>query len=115
TSTLRRSLMIIKSQNPYFDLVGVRDPEERFFGRVHQLRRVFSAIENHQSISLVGSLHLGKSSLLQCLLLPEIQKRFECDLSHHILVLLDLREYLHKASDDFFDAVSKHIVACCRE
>ena len=107
--------MTTKSQNPYYDLAGVRDPEHRFYGYVHLLQRLFSAIMNHQSISLVGSVHIGKSSVLQCLLQPEIQERFESDLSHHLLVLIDLRQYLQKTSNDFFEAVSTEIITQSRE
>jgi AAA-like domain len=103
--------MVIEYQNPYYDLAAVRDPIMMFFGRVHELRRILSAIANKQSISLVGSLHMGKSSTLHCVCLPEIQQRFELDLSHHLLVLIDLRDYFQKTSHDFFTTVSDQIIA----
>ncbi|QBD80390.1 hypothetical protein EPA93_32230 [Ktedonosporobacter rubrisoli] len=95
--------------NPYYDLAAVRDPK-MFFGRSHLLRRLYSATTNRQSVSLVGPRHIGKSSVLKCMQVPEIYARFGYDLSHTLLVLLDLREYLQKNCDDFFNAVSKQVV-----
>ncbi len=86
--------MQAKLKNPYFTVSAVRDPD-MFFGRAELLKKVYSAITDRHSVSLVGSRRIGKSSLLRCMLSPEIQKRFEYDLKHHIFVFIDLREYSH--------------------
>lgn len=96
--------------NPYCAVSAVRNPD-MFFGRTDLLRRFYSAIANHQSVSLVGSRHIGKSSFLKCVQSPEIQRRFEYDLSHYIFVFIDLRQYLQKTFDDFFEELSKLITA----
>jgi hypothetical protein len=98
--------------NPYFNLTALRNPD-MFFGRAGLLRRFYSAIANRQSVSILGSNHVGKSSFLLCARLPEIQERFDYDLSYHIFVYLDLRVYLHKTCEDFFEAVSNGIIARC--
>jgi hypothetical protein len=99
--------------NPYCDIAAVRQPE-MFFGRGDLLRQLFSLVAHRQSISLVGPQHIGKSSILASMCFPEIQQRFEEDLSHHIFVWLDLREFLsRKTADDFFETVTRHIVAQC--
>jgi hypothetical protein len=99
--------------NPYYDLAAVRQPE-MFFGREDLLRQLFSLVAHQQSVSLVGPHHIGKSSILRSMSFPEIQQRFEEDLSHHIFVWLDLREFLsHETADDFFATVTGHIVAQC--
>ena len=85
-----------------------------FFGRTNLLRRLYAAIANRQSVSLVGSRHIGKSSLLWCACLPEIRARFDFNLHRHIFVYLDLREYLHKTCEDFFHAVSEEIISQSR-
>jgi hypothetical protein len=100
------------NSNPYFNLTAIRSLE-MFFGRSHLLRRFYAAIANRQSVSLVGPRHIGKSSFLLCASLPEMRERFEFDLSHHIFVYFDLREYLHKTCEDFFDAVSNGLIARC--
>lgn len=100
--------------NPYYDLAAIQRPE-MFFGRSQILRRVYSAIANKQCISLVGSRHIGKSSVLSCMRFPQMQRQFEYDLSRHVLVFIDLREYLHKTSQDFFSAVSEQIVLYSRK
>src|SRR5689334_20542761 len=95
--------------NPYYGMNALRDPD-MFFGRSNTLRRIYSAIANRQCISLAGSLHLGKSSVLHCLRMPEIQRRFDYNLKHHILVLIDLRAYPRKSAEDFFREVSRQMV-----
>jgi hypothetical protein len=99
-------------RNPYFNLTAIRRLD-MFFGRTHLLRRFYAAIANRQSVSLVGPRHIGKSSFLLCASQPEMQAHFEFDLSHHIFVYLDLREYLHKTCEDFFHVVSKGLIARC--
>ena len=95
--------------NPYYSTSVLRNTD-MLFGRILLLRRIYSALANRQSISLVGSRHMGKSSLLHCLRQPELQKQFEYDFSRYIFVLIDLREYRDKNSEDFFAAVSHQII-----
>src|SRR5437588_1482171 len=104
----RRSIMEHNLLNPYFDLATVRN-STMFFGRTNLLRRLYAAIANRQSVSLIGSRHIGKSSLLWYACLPEIQEHSGFNLYRHIFVPLDLREYLRKTSEDFLHAVSKKI------
>ncbi len=98
--------------NPYFNLIAIRS-SDMFFGRADLLRRLYTAVTNRQSVAVVGSRHIGKSSFLLCASLTEIQERFDFDLSRHIFVYIDLREYLHKTSADFFHAVSRGIISRC--
>jgi hypothetical protein len=100
------------NSNPYFNLTAIRDLD-RFFGRTPLARRFYAAIANRQSVSLVGQRHIGKTSFLLCTSQPKMRERFEFDLSHHIFVYLDLREYLHKTCEDFFEAVSNGLIARC--
>lgn len=99
-----------QADNPYFNIHPIHDAQ-MFFGREQALRRVYSAIANQQNISLVGPYKIGKTSLLQCLGLAELQGRFKCDLSRHILVLIDLKALMKKSEDEFFEAVNKRIQA----
>ena len=99
--------------NPYFNVATIRNAD-MFFGRTRLLRCFYEALVKRQSVSLVGPHNIGKSSLLRCACLPEVQARFEFDLSRHVMVFLDLREYLQKNGADFFGAVCKHIIAQSR-
>lgn len=96
--------------NPYSRLTPV-DVSEEFIGRTQLLRRLYSALANRQSISLVGPRLIGKSSVLRCLARPEMQARFGVDLSHTIFIHLDLREFLRKTSEEFFRDVTRRIIA----
>jgi shikimate kinase len=96
--------------NPYFNINPIRDVE-MLFGRMPELRRLYSAIVNHQNISLVGPRKIGKTSLLQCLGAEELQRSFASDLSRHIMVLIDLKAHLKKSEDEFFNAVNRRILA----
>ena len=75
--------------NPYIDMMPIHEAA-KFFGREYLLRRFYSAIANRQSISLIGSRHIGKSSLLTCACREEIQERFEVDL-RRAFVTSDIR------------------------
>ncbi len=99
--------------NPYQNLTALRRAD-MFFGRGALLRRLYSGVANQQCLSLVGPRHIGKSSVLTCMLLPEIQKQFEYDLNKHLFVSLDLRKYRKQTSEFFFESVSKQIIAQCQ-
>ena len=105
--------------NPYFNLKPVRKPAhnpdtpDMFYGRAELFRRFFAAIAEHQSVSLVGSWHIGKTSFLLRVSLPEVQQAFGFDGSHFLFVYLDLRKYLNKTCENFFHAVSRAIIARC--
>src|SRR5579859_227200 len=107
--------------NPYFSLSPVRKPAyssdapDMFYGRADLFQRFFAAIANHQSVSLVGSWHIGKTSFLLRVSLPEVQQAFGFDGSHFLFVYLDLRKYLRKTCENFFHAVSRAIIAHCPE
>ena len=102
------------SPNPYFHMTTIRSAN-MFFGRKNLLRRFYQAILNHQSVSLVGQRHIGKSSFLWCVGLPEIQELYPFDLRRFIFVPLDLREYLYKNSNDFFQNVTREIILQSRK
>ena len=98
-----------QSPNPYFNLAMIRNVE-MFFGRNKLLKRFYAALANRQSVSILGKRRIGKSSFLWCAALPEMQARFPFDLSHHIFIFLDLHDYLHRSSEDFFHRVSREII-----
>ncbi len=106
--------MQTKLTNPYQSLKPITDPL-MFFGPASVVLKIYSALENYDSISLVGSRHSGKTTLLRCMSQPIVQKRLGYDLSHHLFVYIDIRNWLWKSSDDFFDMVSKAIIAASRE
>src|SRR5579859_7775411 len=109
--------MQISRTNPYFNLKPIHKPMygsatlDMFYGRTNLLERFFAAIANHQSVSLVGSRHIGKTSFLLRACQPEVQQHFEIDASQFLFVYLDLRKYLRKTCEDFFRAVSEAIIA----
>lgn len=98
-----------QSPNPYFNLAMIRNVE-MFFGRDKLLKRFYTALANHQSVSILGKRRIGKSSFLWCASLPEMQAHFSFDLSHHIFIFLDLHDFFQRSSEDFFHRVSREIV-----
>ena len=99
-----------ESSNPYFAKAKLHDPE-MFFGRQDLLRRVYETVAHRQSVSILGPRGIGKSSFLWYASLLEVQTQFRFDLSRHLFVLLDLRNYLNKTCEDFFHKVSQAIIA----
>ena len=100
--------------NPYYDYDTVRDPS-MFFGRKHELKMLFHAIEKRQCFSIVGSRHIGKSSLLKFLANTELQQRYGYNLHDRIFILTDWREYLQKTREDFFRSVCEQIIFQSRD
>lgn len=94
--------------NPYQNLTVVRN-SEMFFGYTSALRDIYSAISHHQSLSLMGSRHSGKSSVLTHVALPETQQHFSFDSKHYLFVLINFSEHLECSSEEFFDFVSGQI------
>ncbi|HLI89693.1 MAG TPA: AAA-like domain-containing protein [Ktedonobacteraceae bacterium] len=102
-----------KPANPYYNRDAVRDLS-MFFGRQDELRILYNAIDKRQCFSIVGSRHIGKSSLLQFLGEPELQQRYGYDLHDRIFILTDCREFLQRTREDFFRSVCDQIVAQSR-
>lgn len=92
--------------NPFYHLMAICNLD-MFFGRVSLLRRFYELLYNRQSVSLIGPRGIGKSSFLCCASQIEMQEHFPFDLSHHLFVLLDLRQHIYKTSEEFFHGV------CC--
>jgi len=95
--------------NPYYDYDAVRDLS-MFFGRQDELRVLYNAIDKRQCFSIVGSRHIGKSSLLKYLGVPELQECYGYKLHDRIFILTDWREYLKKTREDFFRSVCDQII-----
>lgn len=95
--------------NPYSQTAALHR-SDMFFGRQDSLEHLCAAIMDEQSVAVIGSRRIGKSSLLTCLCLPDIQQRVRRLLDHHLLVLLDLEEHLQKTPDDFFALISEHLL-----
>lgn len=106
----------IPSRNPYGHLTAIRDLQ-LFVGRTYELRRLYAAITDQQCISIVGTRRIGKSSILYCMRLPEMQEHYasEYDPSKHILVFMDLGEFVQKTRDDFFNHVATQLVVQCKD
>lgn len=101
--------------NPYLVLTPVRIAG-MFFGPFATAGKIYSVIAIHESVSLVGPRHSGKTSLLYCLTLPAIQAHFpEYDVGHCLFVYIDVRNCLRKTGDDFLEFVSEKIIAAARE
>lgn len=90
--------------NPFYANDAVRDVT-MFFGRQRELQMLYQAIAKHQSVSIVGIRHIGKSSVLKFLGEPALQRLYGFDPQRYIFILTDWREYLQKTRDDFFHAV----------
>lgn len=100
---------ISRSSDPFRDYDVVRD-FSMFFGRKYELRAIYSSLTNHQNVALVGKRHIGKSSLLKYLGLPELQRLCQYDLSRYLFILTDWRDYLNKTRADFFQRVCEQII-----
>ncbi len=103
-----------KPKNPYILTNPINDPK-MFFGPYAVLRVLYSIVVSNQSVSLVGSRHSGKSTILRFLCLPAMQAYFEeYDFSRHLFIYIDVRNCLRKTSDGFLDFMYEEIIAASR-
>ena len=96
--------------NPFYDYDAVSNLL-MFFGRERELQIIYQAILKHQSISIVGSRHIGKSALLKFLGHEELQQRNGYAFPQFLFVFTDWRAYLHKKREDFFHQLCDQIIA----
>jgi hypothetical protein len=96
-------------RNPYYHLHALREPT-MFFGRRLTLTLLYEAITNKQCLSLIGTRCIGKSSVLECARLPEVQQQYGFDAIKHIFILLDLRNYNQKTRADFFTSLNQQLI-----
>ncbi len=97
------------NQNPYYEVTTIRDPNN-FFGRIQLLKNLYSAILNRQCISLIGTRHVGKSSVLEHIQSPELQKQARYDFHHFLFLSIDIGAYLQKTAESFFDVLNQRII-----
>ncbi len=95
--------------NPYVDCDAVSHLK-MFFGRQQEVQILYGAISKRQSVSIVGSRHIGKSSLLKFLGDPELQGRYGHDFQRFLFVVTDWRAYLQRTREDFFHRICEHIL-----
>ena len=106
--------MQAKLRNPYIVTNPLNDPR-MFFGPVAVLRILYSLIASNQSVSLVGPRHSGKSTLLRCLRMPDLQARFqEFNLSRQLFVYVDVRNCLKQTGASFLEFLCAEIIAAAR-
>ncbi len=100
--------------NPYCDCEAVSDLS-MFFGRQQELQTLYGAIVKRQSVSIVGSRHIGKSSLLKFLGNLELQQQYGYDFQRCLFVFTDWRTYLYRTREDFFHKICDQIIAQSQE
>lgn len=100
-------------RNPYIALNPISEPD-MFFGPFGVLNKLLSAVAGKQNVSLIGTRHSGRTTLLRCMTLPDLQKQFGYDFSHHLFIYLDVRFCLRKTCDGFFDFLYEEIIAACQ-
>jgi len=101
--------MHTKLTNPYQALLPLTDPD-MVFGPLPLMRRICSALESKQNVSLFGPRHSGKTTILWCIRQPAIQQRLGYDLSRYLFVYVDIRNWFNKTTEDFFHTVSAAII-----
>ncbi|MGQ9897310.1 MAG: protein kinase domain-containing protein [Acidobacteriota bacterium] len=88
--------------NPYLNRVAIRDPAQ-FYGRRREVARIFSRLgaDRPQSIAVVGDRRIGKSSLLNYLCAPEVQRQYLTRPDEYVFVFMDLQQRRRVVLEDF--------------
>jgi hypothetical protein len=101
-------------RNPFQALNPISEPD-MFFGPFAVLNRLLSAAASKQNVSLLGSRHSGKTTLLRCMMLSTLQNQFGFDFNHHIFIYFDVRNCLRRTCDGFLEFLCEEIITACRE
>ena len=91
-------------ENLFDNPTTLRNPTH-FIGRRDKLERIFALIKRKQNIALVGARRIGKTSLMNCLCSPEIQRKFDVDGDGLLFLYFDLQRGSMKERVDFFDDI----------
>lgn len=96
--------------NPYKNRKMIRFPEN-FHGRTNILQDIYSQLEQEQSISIVGSRRIGKSSVLYCLTLPEIQLRLgvRSSFERTLFVYTDMLSRYKLSPSEFYSVLLEQV------
>lgn len=88
--------------NPYFNRGAISDPKY-FFGRREILSHIYTALNapKPQNISIEGERRIGKSSLLNYLMHPQVKKEILIRPDNFVLVLTDFLDYQPQDAADF--------------
>lgn len=102
--------------NPYSSTMTIRDPQH-FYGRQDDLDYLYGEISACRCVSVIGRRRIGKSSFLFCLAHPVMQQKFAevYDLSKHLLLFLDMGEFLSCTITNFFIKICEQLLTLARE
>jgi serine/threonine protein kinase/AAA+ ATPase superfamily predicted ATPase len=93
-------------KNPYMNRVMIQDIEE-FFGRRSEVEKIYSRVGSSrpQSISLVGTRRIGKSSLLNFVQHPANRRKYLKNADEFIFIFIDFQERRGIQIADFFSSI----------
>jgi hypothetical protein len=93
--------------NPYTNRDAIRSPDD-FFGRMAELRSIYTLILSGQSVSLVGERRVGKSSLLNALGFESQRTEFELP-ENFCFVFVDLQYIAGCMQEEFVTYLLRQI------
>ncbi|MEH2179510.1 ATP-binding protein [Nostoc sp.] len=95
--------LLLQNHNPFILQHGRIEDPQQFFGRKHEISRVFEVLNNNSSVALIGEEGIGKSSLLWVI----------CQQAENYLqlprepVFLDLNNGVHDEGEFYFALCDK--------
>lgn len=99
---------ISMSRNPYHNRAMIRRKED-FYGRSHEIRRIFSKINATPpgSVSVVGDRRIGKSSLLNHVYLRHTRDSYLEQPEKVVMIFLDFQEHKDATIESFVRVLLK--------
>jgi archaellum biogenesis ATPase FlaH len=95
-------------ENPYFNRNAIKDPDY-FFGRLEEVKYIFSLLRNAQSCSIVGPRRIGKSSLINYVSDPKVMQSYDLNPDDFIFVPIDLEGLAELTQTDVFSMIIEEI------
>src|SRR6266700_3714550 len=97
------------SNNPFLTQIGPV-PVQKFIGYSEFIKSIYTEIRANSCISLVGTPHIGMSSMMMFLCSSLGKSTAPYDLSTYIFVYLDFNLYTQTGREVFFTEVCHKIV-----
>ncbi len=94
----------MSANNPFFHRGAIRRAEE-FFGRNAQITEILGLLRNGQSVSIIGSRRIGKSSLMLHLSRGMVREEANLAPPKAIFILVDCQELGGSPPEEVYDAL----------
>jgi hypothetical protein len=98
--------------NPFYHRGAIRQAAD-FHGRDSEIQQILGLLRNGQSVSLIGSRRIGKSSVLIHLCRPEVHAALGIEPDKSLFVLIDCQELGGSPPEEVYEVLLRGLHEAC--